>query len=526
MRAVIYLRVSTKEQADKDLTEEGFSIPAQREACVKHICELGWELADEYIDMGESARSIDRPQLKSMLTRVAENSDIDVVVVHKVDRLARNLEDHVAIRSLLTRHSVKLASVSENLEESPSGRLVEGIHAIMAEFYSANLATEIKKGMGQKAKMGGYPHKAPLGYLNVRESIGGRELARIIVDPKRGHLVAAAFELYASGQWTLRRLIDELAHRGLTIRSRRDYPEKPLTVSGLAKLLSNKSYIGIVTWDGVEYPGTHEALVEPQTFAKVQELLVARGSRGTRERRHHHYLKGLLYCGVCDRRLSIQLSKGQYTYFYCLGQKDRRYPTGCRESYVSAGDLEAGIEDLYKGVQVPKSWAAGLTEAIAAEVGSRSQSSAAEKVALESRRQCAEAERMKLMTAYYAGAIDVSMLKSEQDRIGRELVFVNERLGGLDAKLEVWQDVMNRALDFSTSCSRTSRRAGERSRKQLNSAVFEKVLVRDGKVAEAEYRQPFDLLFSEPKFEYEPLVEVSGLEPPTPTLRTSIPASR
>jgi site-specific DNA recombinase len=167
VRCVIYLRVSTKEQAEKDLTEEGFSIAAQREACVRRIRDEGWELLDEYVDRGESARTADRPRLRAM---------------HKVDRLARNMEDHVAIRALLRRRGVTLVSVTENLDETASGRLVEGIHALMAEFYSANLAAEVRKGMGQKAKLGGYPHKAPLGYLNIREPIAGR--AHIIPDPR------------------------------------------------------------------------------------------------------------------------------------------------------------------------------------------------------------------------------------------------------------------------------------------------------------------------------------------------------
>ena len=90
-----------------------------------------------------------------MLARIAEDSDVDAVVVHKIDRLARNMEDHVAIRALLRRRGVALVSVTENVEETASGRLVESIHALMAEFYSANLAAEVRKGMGQKAKLGG-----------------------------------------------------------------------------------------------------------------------------------------------------------------------------------------------------------------------------------------------------------------------------------------------------------------------------------------------------------------------------------
>ena len=146
MRCVIYLRVSTREQAEHGEGEEGFSIPAQREACVRHVRDKGWDLVDEYADRGESARSADRPQLKEMLARIAEDGDVDAVVVHKIDRLARNMEDHVAIRALLRRRSVTLVSVTENLEETASGRLVEGIHALMAEFYSANLAIRDQEG--------------------------------------------------------------------------------------------------------------------------------------------------------------------------------------------------------------------------------------------------------------------------------------------------------------------------------------------------------------------------------------------
>ncbi len=172
MNALIYLRVSTREQAEKGDSAEGYSIPAQREACLRHCAEQGWNVSDEFIDAGESARSADRPNLKAMLARVAQG-DISAVVVHKIDRLARNIEDHVAIRAALRKAGVALVSVTENIEETASGKLVEGIHALMAEFYSANLASEVKKGMAQKAKQGGWPGKAPIGYLRARK--GGRE---------------------------------------------------------------------------------------------------------------------------------------------------------------------------------------------------------------------------------------------------------------------------------------------------------------------------------------------------------------
>ena len=517
MRCVIYLRVSTKEQAEKDLTEDGFSIAAQREACVRRIRDEGWELLDEYVGKGESARTADRPQLRAMLTRIGEESDVEAVVVHKIDRLARNMEDHVAIRALLRRRGVALVSVTENLDETASGRLVEGIHALMAEFYSANLANEVRKGMGQKAKLGGYPHKAPLGYLNVREPIGGRQVAHIVPDPERAPLVRAAFELYATGEWTVERLAQEMAHRGLRNRGRNGhYPAKALTVSGLARLLGHRAYVGVVDWDGVEYEGSHEPLVDRATFDKVQELLAARAIRGTRERRHHHYLKGVLVCGVCGRRLSIQHSKGTYTYFYCLGQKDRRNGTGCQERYVAADQLEAEVEDLYARIEVPDDWAEGLREAIATEVATHHEDNTAERELLAHRREHAEAERFKLMEAYYANAIDVTMLRREQERIGAELRAIDSRQETLDASLDDWREVMDLALRFSTRCATAYRRGSDRTRRLLNAAVLDEVHVRNGHVAEAAYKEPFDLLFSSPKFEYGDVVEKARDHPRPP----------
>jgi DNA invertase Pin-like site-specific DNA recombinase len=351
-RAVDYLRVSTAEQAEKDL-DEGYSIPAQREACVARIRHEGWTLVDEYVDSGESARSTDRPKLLAMLERIERDRDIDVVVVHKIDRLARNIEDHVAIRAALRRAGVRLVSVSENLEETASGKLVEGIHALMAEFYSANLAAEVRKGMTQKAKQGGWPQMAPLGYLNVRQTIGGRRIATITPDPDRADLVRAAFQLYATGDWTLERLLAELHKRGLRNRGTRKRPPGAVSLNGLSLILSNPAYLGVVEWGGVRYPGQHDPLVDPATFQKVQDLLAARAARGTRERKHPHYLKGLLHCAVCGRRLSVQLSKGRYLYFYCLGQKIDG-PTLCREPYTPADRLEDQVGKLYQRVQLPQ----------------------------------------------------------------------------------------------------------------------------------------------------------------------------
>lgn len=220
MRALAYLRVSTSKQVKRDGQAEGLSIPAQREVVVRFIRERGWFYVDEYVEPGRTARNIERPALQQMLRRIAEQRDVDAVVMHKFDGFARNAGDHLTLKAVLRRLGVRLVSVSEPVEEDPTGKLIEGLLAVLNEHYSDNLAVEVRKGMGQKAKNGGWPHRAPLGYQNIRHKANGHELAYVQLDPDRAHLVALAFELYATGEYTLEVLADLLRVRGLTMRER------------------------------------------------------------------------------------------------------------------------------------------------------------------------------------------------------------------------------------------------------------------------------------------------------------------
>ena len=179
------------------------------------------------------------------------------------------------------------------------------------------------------------------------------------------------------------------------------------------------------------------------------------------------------------------------------------------QRYVTADHLEAEVEDLYGRIEVPSDWADGLRETIAQEVASRHDDTTAERELLATQRERLESERYKLMEAYYATAIDVTMLRREQERIGAELRSIESRQGILDGSLDDWQEVMDLAVRFSIRCATAYRRAGDRTRRLLNAAVLDEVHVRDGHVVEAAYKDPFDLLFSSPKFEYGDVVEVT-----------------
>jgi hypothetical protein len=254
-----------------------------------------------------------------MLARLAEDRSIEGLLVHKLDRLARNLEDHAAVRAALRKAGVQLHSVTESLEDSASGKLVEGILASIAEFYSANLRQEIRKGMDQKAAQGGWPVRAPFGYRNVRREGPGRRGESVLEPDQQAPLVVWAFERYSTGELSLGPLIEALAEKGL-----RNRLGNPPGKSAVHRMLRNPVYAGVVRWKGVERDGTHPPLISRELFDKVQGVLNAHSSGGERSWKHDHYLKGTLVCAECGSNLYYAVAKGCFGYFRCIGRNTGR----------------------------------------------------------------------------------------------------------------------------------------------------------------------------------------------------------
>jgi site-specific DNA recombinase len=283
-------------------------------------------------------------------------------------------------------------------------------------------------------------------------------------------------------------------------------------------MLANPFYIGVVAWNGVRYPGQHRALIPESLFQRVQDVLRAHDIAGVRQRRHDHYLKGLLYCGECGRRLSLTLAKGKYLYFYCLGQRGSAR-TGCREPYVLAGDAEALVEDLYRRVQLPASWVEKLTEELEAEIVERQAEASEGRVVLTKKLARLADERQKLLRAFYANAIPLELLKAEQDRISREEQSARSELDVTEEDLAGWQDVLSMAIRLAGKCHAAYLKARPSVRRRFNEAVLEAVYVKDRKIARSEFSKVFAPLFFRPSSNKRLKVEVSGFEPPTPAVR-------
>jgi site-specific DNA recombinase len=495
--AVIYLRVSSKEQAEKGGEAEGYSIPAQREGCKRKAVSLSAAVIEEFAERGESAKTADRPELQRMLAYITEHS-VKYVIVHKVDRLARNRADDVAINLAIKQAGAELVSVSENIDQTPSGLLLHGIMSSIAEFYSRNLATEVIKGCVQKAKNGGTPGRAPIGYLNVREIVNGREARTVVIDPVRGPLMAWAFEAYATGDWTIRRLLAELTSRGLMTPPGHRTPGRALVVSHLHTLLRHPYYMGMVRYQGAIYPGNHQPLVSPETWHEVQKLLTAKHLSGEKQREHPHYLRGSIYCGQCGSRLIVTHAKGRggtYPYFICIGRQ--RDKTSCTQRAIRIEEAEEAVAAHYATVQLPEKEVARLRSFLSEELNKLRTDADRERTTQKRRLRRLVDERKKLLDAHYADAIPLDLLKSEQARIATEIAAIEGRLAAVEGDFKTAETNMRRALTRVGDCEAAYREASGTMRRHFNLAFFKRILIDDNCTVTGELAEPFDVLLGE-----------------------------
>ncbi len=477
-RAVSYIRVSTREQAQRGGSEEGFSLPAQREANKCKAQSMGALVVKEFADRGESARSANRPELQKMLAYLKEDGGIDYVIVHKLDRLARNRADDVEINRAFEEAGVRLVSTSENIDQTPGGMLLHGIMSSIAEFYSRNLANEVIKGMGEKARNGGTLGKAPLGYINVRaRDENGREVRTIALDEERAPLIRLAFTEYATGQWTTKRLAAHLHDRGLTTVPTARKPAKAVSGAQLHRMLRHPYYKGVISFQGVEYPGAHEPLVDEETWSQVQAVLDSHRF-GERERQHNHHLKTTVNCGLCGARLLVQNtrnSKGDlYPYFVCA-RRCRLHD--CAFSAVLIDVVEDRMSDLYRAIELSAEDRTQIEHYLHDELAQIEGDKAKAVRSLTTRRTNIEDRRRRLLHAHYEGAVPLDLLKEEQAELSTELNQIERQLAAYQADAAEVRQHLTQALDLLEDCHRLYTAAPAHLKKLLNQVFFQRVLV-------------------------------------------------
>lgn len=190
-KAVIYARVSSREQE-----KEGFSIPAQISFLEQYAEKKNLKVVKRFKEV-ETAKKSGRKVFEEMLKFVTENSDINTILVEKTDRLYRNIKDWTRMDYETLGLDIHFAKESDVLSKDShsSQKLMNGIKVLMAKNYLDNLSEEVKKGHAEKLKLGIWPGKAPIGYLNKLDD------RTIIIDPQISPMIRKAFEMASTGNY-------------------------------------------------------------------------------------------------------------------------------------------------------------------------------------------------------------------------------------------------------------------------------------------------------------------------------------
>lgn len=322
--AAAYIRVSTDEQTE-------YSPAAQLGEIFSFAQKNGFSIPGEFIfaDEGISGRSAEkRPAFQNMIRQARRKSNhIEAIIVHKFDRFARSKQDAVLYKALLKKDGVRVLSVKEPVPQDDKFAVIyESMLEAMAEYYSLNLAEEVKKTMLRKAELGEYQAHAPFGYRNAEKSLS--------VEPEQAKIVAYIFQQYASGVsiFHICRALNEMG----CVTNRRN----PFDTRAVAYILHNPVYKGSARWtptgpadrdfhhpDSIIAKGNWEPIIPEALWNAAAERLQKRAvpPRSHFEAEGRHWLSGMVKCSACARSLvfsasgkaSFTLQCGGYTHGKC-----------------------------------------------------------------------------------------------------------------------------------------------------------------------------------------------------------------
>jgi site-specific DNA recombinase len=325
MNAVLFCRVSSREQE-----EVGYSLPSQQKLLTEYALKKEFSIARAFL-VSESASGKRQRQAFNEMLAFIKKHNIKIIICEKTDRFTRNLKDAVVLYDWLDEDEERqLHLVKDNLILHKNSRSQEKLNLdfriVFSKNYIDNLSEEVKKGQKEKLEQGWLPSKPKLGYKSLE--VNGRIIH--IIDEAKAPFVRKAFEAYAEGTYSLRRLTASLCEQGF-----RTNLNTKIVVSRLHALLSDPCYIGINVWNNKQYPAKHEPLISKELFQRTQARLKSKTT--AKYQKHYFFFRGLVRCGECGGTITWERQKG-IAYGHCT-----KYRPCSQKKWVKEIDLENNI---------------------------------------------------------------------------------------------------------------------------------------------------------------------------------------
>lgn len=395
-KVVFYGRYSSANQTEQ-------SIEGQLHVCQKYAEQNGLEIIAQYIDRAQSGKTANRKEFQRMIND-SEKKMFEAVLVYKLDRFARNRFDSAMYKRQLRENGVKVVSATENISDSPEGIMMEAVLEGMDEYYSAELARKLHRGMEESFKKGYFINRTALFGYRV-------ENHKLVLDEQKAPLAAEIFRKYASGE-RFTDIIQWLDGMGIPNSNGRSWQNW-----NLSTILKNRAYIGEYTRSDMEGFSPCPAITDKETFNKVQNRLAEFSHRARENKTKNHFdyfLSGILLCSKCGKHIGGSTSNYHH-YYRCSGCRKKNYNaeklhervlTSLAE-YLNKEKLDQLAEAAYKAYQ--------------------QEQNASEVPALEQELQVVEKQLRNAVNAILKG-IDTPLLKDTIDELEKRRTALKEAI--------------------------------------------------------------------------------------------------
>jgi len=329
----LYIRKSTDEDGKQVL-----SLEAQEAELLEFAQKENLSIV-ETLHESKTAKEPGRPVFNQMLDRIEAGEASGILSWHP-DRLARNSVDGGKIIFLIDSEKIKFLKFPTFwFEATPQGKFMLNIAFGQSKYFVDNLSENTKRGLRQKLRRGEMPGYAPIGYINdlIKHTI--------VKDPERFRHIRKVFELYSTGEYSLKGLRLKIFDLGLFTRK-----GKMLSVATIQHMLQNHFYYGLFKYNGEMHQGKHEPIITKKLFEKCQEIMNDRARPQKRKIREYAF-RGLLYCGECGCSITSETQKG-HNYYRCTKKRNK-----CSQAYIREEVLTDQINDEIRKVSLPPLWA-------------------------------------------------------------------------------------------------------------------------------------------------------------------------
>jgi site-specific DNA recombinase len=435
LRAAIYVRVSTEEQAN-----EGFSIQAQLADLHRYAEIHNMEIVEQYVDEGYSGKSIEgRPHMQRLL-KDSRQGKFNVVLVYRIDRLARKLKDALEINDEFERNGVQLVSINENIDTTtPMGKMVFQMVGSIAEMERNTIVGRVKMGMTERAKQGKFNGGICLGYDSVNKTL--------VVNEEEAAIVREIFNLAEQGLG-YKAIVGHLNGKGYKTKKGNAF-----SVNGVKDILSNPIYIGKVRFNQkenwsekrrkgqnkeyIEVDGEHEAIISEEQWERVQNLRKKRSYKPSRSEKPF-ILSGLLKCPMCGYGMVPGYSQGsegtRYRYYVC-GQHHNKGKTVCKANSIRADIAEQEVLSRLSLLVTDPFALKMIINQVNAQRASAEKPFYEEKRLAESKLKQIEKNTNKLLEALLDESMPKSIISKKLNELEEEKTQLESRLRQLQTEL-------------------------------------------------------------------------------------------